>query len=161
MLHIAFWSIFLLALLVTFVTDYYYLLIHRAATLFLIPLFLLGAFLCATPCNLLEALLGFFVGYGFLWCFKTFYLWHRNIDGIGQGDLELLAMIGTFLGPMGVLYTITFGSIIGTVIAVIMLLAKRAHAQTQLPFGSFLVVGCFIYVLIMLNYCPWLKNLLF
>ncbi len=147
MIQYLFWSLFLIALLVTFVTDYYYLLIHRAATLFLIPLFLLGAFLCATPCNLLEALLGFFVGYGFLWSFKALYLWYKNIDGIGQGDLELLAMIGSFLGPLGVLYTITFGSVLGTIIALLMLLAKRAHAQTQLPFGSFLVVGCLVYLL--------------
>ncbi len=148
MIQYLFWSIFLIALVVTFFTDYYYLLIHRAATIYLIPLFLFGAFLCATPCTLLEALLGFFVGYGFLWCFKTFYLWHRNIDGIGQGDLELLATIGSFLGPMGVLYTITFGSIIGTLIALIMLFTKRADAQTQLPFGSFLVIGCFIYIIL-------------
>lgn len=142
-----FWSIFISALLVTFVTDYYYLLIHRAATIFLIPLFFLGALLCATPCNLLEALLGSFVGYGFLWSFKTFYSWYRNIDGIGQGDLELLGMIGSFLGPMGVLYTITFGSIIGTIVAIFMIFLKRADAQTQLPFGSFLVIGCLLSLL--------------
>ncbi|MBY0109971.1 MAG: A24 family peptidase [Candidatus Babeliaceae bacterium] len=140
------WIVFVAALLVTFLTDYYYLLIYRAATIFLIPIFFCGAFLCATPSTITESFLGVFVGYAFLWMFKYFYLWYKNIDGIGQGDLELLAMIGSFMGPMGVLYTITFGSILGTCIALLMLFTKHAHTHTQLPFGSFLVIGCLLYI---------------
>ncbi len=146
MISALFWSLFLTALLVTFFTDYYYLVIYRSVTIFLIPLFLCGAFLRVTPCTITQSLLGVFVGYAFLWVFKNFYLWYKNIDGIGQGDLELLAMIGSFIGPMGVLYTITIGSVVGTCIALLMLLTKHTHTQTHLPFGSFLVLGSLIYI---------------
>lgn len=146
MTHILLWSIFLSALTVTFFTDYYYLLIHRAATLYLVPLFLLGASLGATPSDLPHALLGFFVGYGFLWIFKVGYAHYRGADGVGQGDLDLMGTIGSFLGPLGALHTITLGSILGTVIALCLVMVKKAHAKSQLPFGSFLVLGCIAYV---------------
>lgn len=146
MTHILLWSIFLSALTVTFFTDYYYLLIHRATTLYLAPLFLLGASLGVTPSDLPHALLGFFVGYGFLWLFKVGYARYRGVDGIGQGDLDLMGMVGSFLGPFGALHTITLGSILGTAVALCLIMAKKAHTKSQLPFGSFLALGCLIYV---------------
>ena len=149
-----FWLIFLVALLATLATDYFYLIIHRAATLFLVPIFLMGAVLRSTPVTASEAMLGFLVGYGFLWIFKMVYQRYRGVDGLGQGDLELLGTIGTFVGPLGALYTVTYGSIVGTLVATAMLLLKRADAQTQLPFGVFLVLGC-------LGYClSWRAHLL-
>lgn len=146
MINCVFYLIFLVALAATAVTDYLYLQIHRAATIFLIPLFLLGAYFCATPVTLTESLLGVLVGYGFLWIFMKAYFAYRGFDGLGQGDLELLAMVGSFLGPMAVFYTITLGSMLGTLIALVLMLLKKAHAQTALPFGTFLVFGCFLYV---------------
>jgi len=139
---------FCTALLVTFITDYLYLLIYLPATIFLIPIFLIGAHLSLTPITLYESLLSVIVGYGFLWVFKTGYAAFRGIDGIGQGDLELLAMVGSYLGYMGVFYTVTFGSVIGTLCALALILFKKADAQTALPFGSFLAIGSLIYLFI-------------
>jgi leader peptidase (prepilin peptidase)/N-methyltransferase len=141
-----FYLIFLAALAATAITDYLYLQIHRAATIFLIPLFAIGAYFCLTPVTLIESLLGVLVGYGFLWLFMKAYRAYRGFDGLGQGDLELLAMIGSFLGPMAVFFTITLGSMLGTVVALVLMLLKKAHAQTALPFGTFLVFGCFAYI---------------
>ncbi len=141
--------LFCIALLITLITDYLYLLIHRGVTLFLIPIFLLGAYFCLTSVTLLESLAGVLVGYGFLWLFKTIYTAFRSIEGIGQGDLELLALIGSFLGPLGVFYTITLGSTLGTLVALVLIALKRADGQTALPFGSFLVIGCFMYLALM------------
>lgn len=149
MAHYLLLALFCVALLITLITDYLYLLIHRGATLFLIPIFLLGAYSSLTSVTLFESFAGVLVGYGFLWLFKTVYRAFRDIDGIGQGDLELLAMIGSFLGPLGVFYTITLGSTLGTLAAVALIALKRADGRTALPFGSFLVIGCLVYMALM------------
>ncbi len=139
-------GLFCLALLVTFVTDFLYLIIHRAATLLLIPFFLLASTYGLTPVTFSESLFGICIGYGFLWLFNALYARFRQRDGIGQGDFELLATIGSYLGIEGVLFSMTLGSCIGSLFAILLLVLKRADAQTALPFGSFLVLGCFVYM---------------
>ncbi len=138
------------ALVITAFTDYYYLLIYRTVTIFLIPVFLWGAYFGLTPVFLDQALWGIVVGYGFLWLFKTVYRLVRHQEGIGQGDLELLAMIGSFLGPVGGVSTITLGSTLGTICAVVLLALKKTTAQTPLPFGSFLAIAGMIYAAFMI-----------
>lgn len=152
MLYYSFFILFIGALSVTIVTDALYMLIYRQVTLFLIPIFLFGASLNATPVTFMSSLLGMITGYAVLWLFKTAYTWYRGVDGIGQGDLELLALIGSFLGPIGALQSLAFGSYIGSLFALMLIVTKKAAAQTALPFGVFLGAGCFVYLIAMLNH---------
>ena len=147
MIKFALLIIFYAVLAVTVVTDYLYFQIYRAASLFLIPLFFFFSFFDLTPVTLQESALGAFVGYGVLWLVNTLYRAYRKHDGIGQGDMEMLGMIGSFLGPLGALQTLMLGSIAGSCLALLLLAFKRAQADTQLPFGVFLALGAALYQL--------------
>jgi len=59
-------------------------------------------------------------------------------DGMGWGDVKLMAMVGAFLGWRGALLTLLAGSVLGTVVGGAWLLCRRRDAQTPLPFGTFL-----------------------
>jgi leader peptidase (prepilin peptidase)/N-methyltransferase len=60
---------------------------------------------------------------------------------MGGGDIKLLAMIGAFLGWQAVLVTLMIGSLTGSVIGMVLLLAQRGDRRTAIPFGPFLAVG--------------------
>ena len=63
----------------------------------------------------------------------------RHREGLGLGDVKLVAMIGVFLGLEATLLILLIGSLAGSVISVLYIWAtKRDAASYQLPFGSFL-----------------------
>ena len=66
----------------------------------------------------------------------------RHRDGMGFGDVKMIAMIGAFLGLEGALPTLIIGSLLGSVVGVGYALIVRKDWQTmELPFGSFLGVA--------------------
>jgi leader peptidase (prepilin peptidase)/N-methyltransferase len=69
------------------------------------------------------------------------------MEGMGGGDVKLLAMIGAFIGWKGVLFTILCSSFIGTVVGVTLMLVSSADSKYAVPFGPFLSLGAVIYVL--------------
>jgi leader peptidase (prepilin peptidase)/N-methyltransferase len=88
-----------------------------------------------------SALLGIVVGAGGLWTVAVGYRAVTGRDGLGGGDVKLLAMVGAFLGPAGAFLTILIGSIAGTVFAGLFML-RGGHGRTaELPFGTFLAPG--------------------
>ncbi len=117
-----------------------------------------------------DALVGAAFGGLFLWVSGVFYKWWRGHEGMGLGDVKMMAMVGTFLGLRDTFLTILLGTILGSVIGlgVILLLyvggwrrevAQRASrrglgrvnalrwflaSQYQLPFGSFLGVAAIL-----------------
>jgi leader peptidase (prepilin peptidase) / N-methyltransferase len=86
-----------------------------------------------------EALLGGVVPAGFIWFGGWLFEKLRHKDGLGFGDVKMLAMIGAFLGIRGALLTIVLGSLAGSVIGLIFIKATGKDASDYpLPFGSFL-----------------------
>ena len=63
-----------------------------------------------------------------------------------MGDVKLLAMIGAFFGWEGVLFVIFLGSILGSVIGISIIIAKRGDLKYALPFGPFLSIAAVIYI---------------
>jgi leader peptidase (prepilin peptidase)/N-methyltransferase len=88
---------------------------------------------------LIDALLGAIVPAGTIWFGGWLFEKLRHKEGLGFGDVKMLAMIGAFLGLSGALLTIVLGSIAGSVVglAFIKLTGKDASSY-PLPFGSFL-----------------------
>ena len=62
----------------------------------------------------------------------------RGREGLGLGDVKLLAMIAAFLGFEQALLTLFLGTLLATIYIVYLALRRRVTAQTRLPFGSFL-----------------------
>jgi leader peptidase (prepilin peptidase)/N-methyltransferase len=88
-----------------------------------------------------TAVLGAAAGYLSLAAIDTAYYVIAGRHGIGRGDWKLLAVIGAFLGPQGVLVSLGVAVATGAAVGLAAMLALRAHRQAAIPFGPFLALG--------------------
>jgi leader peptidase (prepilin peptidase)/N-methyltransferase len=91
--------------------------------------------------SLLSALRGALVGAGVLLAISGLWKLWKNVDGMGLGDVKMLAMIGAFLGLSGVVVTLVAASFAGALVGVILLARGAIGMQGRLPFGFFLAIG--------------------
>ena len=90
---------------------------------------------------------GILTGGGILYAVALVYYLVRKTDGMGGGDIKLLAMIGAATGVPGVLFTLFAGSVIGTAAGIAgMVKTGHRNLQTALPFGPCLSAGALLYV---------------
>lgn len=93
------------------------------------------------PPGLRDALIGAAVGGGVLYAIAWgYYLWRRE-EGLGMGDVKMLAMVGAFLGWKAVLVTLVLASFSGALIGVALIATQRGNMKLALPFGTFLALG--------------------
>lgn len=137
--------IFFSALIVTIRSDIETMLISRFVTIFLIPLGLVCAAIGLLPISIVSSMLGAMLGYGFLYAVERVSRIATGKESIGQGDLELLAFIGAFTGPLGCWVSLLFGSLLGSLIGIVYL-GSSIRRDTKIPFGPFLAWGAIIYV---------------
>jgi leader peptidase (prepilin peptidase) / N-methyltransferase len=88
-----------------------------------------------------DALLGAIAGGGLLWLVAWGYERWRGVEGLGFGDVKMLAMIGAFLGWKLMLLTLVAASVLGSLTAAALLVARRADWQSKLPLGTFLAIA--------------------
>lgn len=91
-----------------------------------------------------DSLIGALLGAGILYGIAGAYYWWRREEGMGMGDVKMLAMIGAFLGWKAVLVTLVLSSFSGAIIGVILLSAQKGNMKFALPFGTFLAIGALI-----------------
>jgi leader peptidase (prepilin peptidase)/N-methyltransferase len=80
--------------------------------------------------SLLDSLLGAAVGASFIYGAGAMYLRWRGTEGMGFGDVKLMAMVGSFLGMKLTVFTIFSGSLAGSIFGiatVLMVWIKRTH----------------------------------
>ena len=87
------------------------------------------------------ALLGAALGAGVLLAPYWAWLLLRGEEGLGLGDVKMLAMIGAFLGWKGVLVTLFLGAATGAVVGLAVIALGRGGMRSKLPFGVFLALG--------------------
>lgn len=88
-----------------------------------------------------NALLGSIFGYAALWSILHIYKFLTKKEGLGFGDLKLLAMLGAWLGWQMLPLIIFFASVTGALFGIILIILRRATRNTPLPFGPFLAAG--------------------
>ncbi len=88
-----------------------------------------------------EALQGAFFGAGLLLVIAGLWELARGVEGMGLGDVKMLAMIGAFLGLHGVIVTLVFASLAGSIVGITLLARGSIELQGKLPFGLFLALG--------------------
>lgn len=93
---------------------------------------------------LLDCILGVVIGAGVLILLINAWYWIREEEGMGLGDVNMLAMVGAFLGWQGALITLTIGTVSGAVVGISLVLLADRGAGTRLPFGVFLAIGALI-----------------
>ena len=134
--------VFASALIALFAIDLEHHLLPNAITL---PGIVAGlAFNLLLPPGILSALIGTLVGGGVLWLIGEAYFRIAGQEGMGGGDVKMLAMIGAFLGWKLVIVTLVFSSIAGSVIGVLVLATRRGGLKYALPYGTFLALGALV-----------------
>lgn len=89
--------------------------------------------------SLIEAGMGALVSAGSILLVAKLYELVRHREGMGLGDVKMVAMIGAFLGLQGSLLTLIIGSLVGGIGGLLYILLTGKNAATyQLPFGAFL-----------------------
>jgi leader peptidase (prepilin peptidase)/N-methyltransferase len=103
----------------------------------------------------LESFIGILAGGGSLFLVAWIYQAIAKREGMGGGDIKLLAMIGAFIGWKGVLFTIFVASLTGTLAGMALILRRREGMKLAVPFGPFLAVGAIAYLFIGAEVMTW------
>ncbi|HYT07098.1 MAG TPA: prepilin peptidase [Rugosimonospora sp.] len=93
-----------------------------------------------------DALIGAGVASGLLWLVAEGYFRARGREGMGLGDVKMMAMAGAFLGLQRALLTILLGSLLGSLIGIAVIAIGRKGRDFELPFGTFLGAGAMLVV---------------
>lgn len=107
-----------------------------------------------------DAILGAAVGSGLLWLVSEAYFRLRGREGMGLGDVKMMLMAGAFLGAKRTLLTILAGSLLGSILGLAFILARRKDSDYELPFGSFLGMAAVLVVFFGTPVVNWYASLL-
>jgi leader peptidase (prepilin peptidase)/N-methyltransferase len=147
------------ALLVVAGTDLTHKIIPNVITF---PGIVVGLISAATilPQGFVNGLIGLLVGGGILWFLAWVSPYLFGKEGMGGGDIKLLAMIGAFLGWKPALMTIMVGSVLGALVGVTLIGARVIKREDYIPFGPFLVVGAVVALFFGQTIFDWYQGLL-
>ena len=95
-----------------------------------------------------SSLAGMLIGAMVLYIPAFLYRLFKGQDGIGGGDIKLLAMIGSFTGAHGVLFTIFLASLAGYLFGAARTFFQRMSSEASIPFGPFISSAAIIYILL-------------
>jgi len=93
------------------------------------------------PPGIKDALIGAVLGGAILYAIAGVYYLVRREEGMGMGDVKMLAMIGAFLGWKAVIVTLVLASFAGAIVGLSMIAVQRGGMKYALPFGTFLALG--------------------
>lgn len=110
-----------------------------------IPLFLLAAiFIVKVPWS--EALIGLLIGGGVLFLIAFVYEFITKREGMGGGDIKLLAMIGGFFGWKSLIFILLFSSFAGALVGGAAMIINKQDMKYAVPFGPFLSAAAVAYI---------------
>ena len=147
------------SLLVVTGTDLTHKIIPNIVTLPGIIVGLIGA-ATVLPIGLVNALLGVAVGGGILWALAWASPYVFGKEGMGGGDIKLLAMVGAFLGWKPALLTIMIGSLTGSVIGISLIALRFMKRDEYIPFGPFIVLGAVLSMFFAQPLLDWYQGLI-
>lgn len=137
--------VFICVLIVIAFIDIDHRIIPDRITLPGIFIFFIAAF--AIPSlSWTDSLLGIVIGGGSLFLVAVVYHLVTHKEGMGGGDIKLLAMIGALVGWKGVFFTIFVSSAVGTLAGLLIMAATRQNLKLAVPFGPFLSIGAAAYI---------------
>jgi leader peptidase (prepilin peptidase)/N-methyltransferase len=132
--------------------DLRHYIIPDEFSIYAVPLGVLGAVLLGwlapgLALDWKQSVMGALVGGLILLVIAGFYYLVRKEEGMGFGDVKLLAMIGSFLGAFpGLFMVLMIGSVLGSAVGIAMIVRKGHGFRTALPFGPFLALGALIHL---------------
>jgi leader peptidase (prepilin peptidase)/N-methyltransferase len=107
-----------------------------------------------------DAILGALVGSGLLWVVAEGYFRLRGREGMGLGDVKMMAAVGVFLGLKRTLMTVLAGSLLGSVIGIVLISLSKKDRNYELPFGTFLGAGALLVLFFGTPALQWYQSLM-
>jgi leader peptidase (prepilin peptidase)/N-methyltransferase len=107
-----------------------------------------------------DAALGALAGSGLLWFVAEGYFRLRGREGMGFGDVKMMAAVGAFLGLKRTMMTVLAGSVLGSVIGIFLIAVSKKGRDYELPFGTFLGAGALLVVFFGTPALHWYQSLL-
>jgi leader peptidase (prepilin peptidase)/N-methyltransferase len=138
--------LFFSALWISVYTDAEHMLISRFFSLYLVPVGIACSMLGLLPLHPLESSTAAAFGYALLWVTNKIFRFFKKCDGLGQGDMDLMACIGAFLGFWGCWCTLVISSLVGSVFGLVCMLVTKKQIKA-LPFGPFLALGASTFII--------------
>ncbi len=113
------------------------------------PLLWLGLLLSLKPLFISApmAILGAAFGYGCLWSVSWLSKMLTGLDGMGQGDLKLLAALGAWMGPLSLLPIGLMSALLGTMVNGALILLRRQGRNQPMPYGPYLAIAGWIWLI--------------
>lgn len=99
--------------------------------------------------------LGAIISGGILLVVAFGYQITRKKQGLGMGDIKMMAMVGAFLGWRMGLLTILLGSLTGSIVGIFLIIFRGKNLQTKLAFGTFLGPGAVAALFFGLTFLHW------
>jgi leader peptidase (prepilin peptidase)/N-methyltransferase len=140
-----FYFVFCAALLVIIVIDIYHQIIPDRISLPGIVIGFVGSFFVHTV-TWQQSGLGILLGGGLLYAVAYGYYALTGRDGMGGGDIKLLAMIGAFLGWQSLFYVVFASSLTGSLVGIAAMFKQKKGGLTRIPFGPFLALAALSYL---------------
>jgi leader peptidase (prepilin peptidase)/N-methyltransferase len=133
---------FACALIVLFAIDLEHQILPNVIT---VPGIVVGL-ICSLflPPGFLMSLAGLVAGGGLLWAIAEGWYQLRKVEAMGFGDVKMLAMVGAFLGIKLVFLTFVLSSMIGGLVAIVLVATRRADMATKVPFGTMLALAALV-----------------
>lgn len=158
-LHAAVVFVFIATLIVVTFIDLDHRIIPDTISLPGIPIFFLAAFAVPTVTWHASAI-GVLAGGGSLFIVAWAYQRITGREGMGGGDVKLLAMIGAMIGWQGILFTLFAASAIGTLVGVPAMIRSGKGLKLAIPFGPFLSMGAVSYLFFGRDLIFWYYHML-
>lgn len=136
------------ALIITAITDIRYLLISRYMTLALVPAALFLRAQGVIPGGILGGLCGAFICGGFLWTMGALFFAKKQKEGIGQGDVDLMILIGSYFGLYDAWTILTIASIGGACITFVLHKGMGRSLEAHIPFGTYIAGTALLWLLL-------------
>lgn len=141
------------ALIVLFMIDLEHQILPNVITL---PGIAVGfLFSLVAPPGPVSSIVGILLGAGILYAIAAGYYLLRGEEGMGMGDVKMLAMLGAFLGWKAVLLTLVLSSFAGAIVGVLLMVVSRENLKYALPFGTFLALGALVAMLVGDDLIAW------
>ena len=142
----------MISLLIIFITDYKFFIIPDLISIPLIFLGVILSFLNLNPLNIsvLDSIIAGSAAAILFFIISKSFFYLKKRDGLGYGDIKLIAALGFWTGVESTLIIVISSSILGVIFGSILILSKRIGRTDYLPYGCFIVCSSLVVVYLVL-----------
>lgn len=108
-----------------------------------------------------DGVYGFLLGGGILYLVSYVYFVFTEREGLGGGDIKLLAWLGAVLGWKAIPFIILSSSVAGSIVGIYMNRKAEDKLKAMIPFGPFIALGALLYILGLKSVGAWYVELFF